>query len=127
MTSKQKTKGSNFERELAAWMNERLGTTDIKRAPLSGGGNIQTSGMAFGGADLMNTPRIFVEAKRVEKLNFPDAYRQVQRNAKDVNSPNIPVVINRRSYQKTHESYVLLNLDDFMTLWESHLLFRGDL
>ena len=75
-----KQKGDNFERELAAHLNQECYPVSqcAYRAPLSGGGNVMTSG----GADLVGTPDLFVEAKRVEKCNFKEAMRQT------INNPN---------------------------------------
>lgn len=74
-----------------------------------------------GGADLNGVPELFIEAKRVERLNFLDAIRQVERNKQKTNSPEIPVVINRRNRMTTGESLCLVRLDDFLKLYSSHL------
>ena len=95
--SKMKNKGDGYERELAAYINEYTGLHS-SRAPLSGGGAI---GILSGGADLLGTPSIFIEAKRVERLNFHDAMRQAERNIEQTQSPDIPVVINRKNRMPT--------------------------
>ena len=88
--SKQKRKGDTFERELATYFNETADMNTAYRAPLSGGGKVSS----HGGADLIGVPDLFVEAKRVERLNFMDAIRQAERNSQETNSPETPIVIN---------------------------------
>lgn len=115
-----KQKGDRLEREIAAYMTARLGDhIEVRRAPLSGGGVIH--GLS-GGSDLSGTLGLHCEVKAVERLSFPDAMRQAQTSLAKTQAPEIPVVINRRSRQKTGESYVLLTLDDFLDLYESWLL-----
>ena len=118
-----KTKGDNFERELAAHLNQECYpvTQSAYRAPLSGGGNVMTSG----GADLVGTPDLFVEAKRVEKCNFKEAMRQAERNAKDTHSPETPIVINRMNNMKTTDSYCVLRLGPFLKYYNAWLRENG--
>lgn len=111
-----KAKGDKFERELAAYINEAVGT-DAKRAPLSGGGSV----FASGGADLLGVPDLFIEAKRVERLNFLDAMRQAERNKLATNCPDIAIVVNRRNRQTTGESLCVLRLDDLLLLYRYYL------
>ena len=118
--SAQKRKGDNFERELAAYFQDELNLPAFS-APLSGGGNV---GMA-GGADVLGVPGLFIEAKRVEKLNFMDALRQAETNKQKTRSPEVPVVINRRNRMTTGESLVLLRLDDFLTFYAHYLINTG--
>lgn len=120
MTSKQSRKGSDFERDLAKYLSEQTGI-QAGRMPLSGGGFV---GLA-GGADLLGTPGLFVEAKRVEKLSFPEAMRQAVENIRKTQSPEAPVVINRRSRQSIGESYTLLRLDDFLVFYRAWLAQEG--
>jgi hypothetical protein len=115
-----KTKGDNFERELAAYINEQ---TNLKsfRAPLSGGGNVGMSG----GADLLGVPELFIEAKRVERLNFHDAMRQAEGNIVKTHSSDTPIVVNRRNRMKTGDSLCLIRLDAFLVFYKSFLRERG--
>jgi hypothetical protein len=115
-----KQKGDNYERELAAYINDKTGTKSF-RAPLSGGGNVGMSG----GADLLGVPELFVEAKRVERLNFHDALRQAERNAVKTSSPDTPIVINRKNRQPTGESLCLVRLDEFLKFYKAYLLQQG--
>jgi len=112
-----KARGDLFERELAAYMAARL-NLDIRRAPLSGGGVIH--GLS-GGADLSGTPSLHVEAKRVEKLSFPDAMRQAESSLLKSGAPDIPVVINRRNHQPLGSAFVLMRLDAFLDFYEAFL------
>ena len=115
-----KTKGDNYERELAAYINEKTGIESF-RAPLSGGGNVGMSG----GADLLGVPELFVEAKRVERLNFHDALRQAERNISKTRSPDAPIVINRKNRMPTGDSLCLLRLDDFFKFYKAYLKQEG--
>ena len=123
MGNPQKTKGDNYERELAAWLNENVydGRTQCGRAPLSGGGFVGLSG----GADLIGTPGLFVEAKRVEKLNFMEALRQAEGNIIKTHSPEAAIVINRRNRMTTGESLILMRLDRFSEFYKSWLIMQG--
>ena len=120
MTTPSKRKGDNYERELAAYNNEETGTKGF-RAPLSGGGHVGMSG----GADLLGVPSLFIEAKRVERLNFHDALRQAEGNAKKTNSPDTPIVINRKNRQPTGDSLCLLRLDEFLKYYKAYLKLEG--
>ena len=115
-----KRKGDTFERELAAYINKAVGLNS-QRAPLSGGGSV----FASGGADLIGTPGFFIEAKRVERLNFHDALRQVERNMEATDSDEMGVVINRKNNQNTGDSLCLLRLDDLLNLWGYYLDAHG--
>ena len=115
-----KAKGDNYERELAAYINEHTGLNSF-RAPLSGGGHVNL----VGGADLLGTPNWFVEAKRVERLNFHDALRQAERNIAVTKSPDAPIVINRKSRMKTGDSLCLLRLDDLLKYYKAYLQKEG--
>jgi len=123
-----KQKGDKYERELAAYFNQHVfdGRDVVFRAPLSGGGSINFEG---GGADLNGTQDLFVEAKRVEKLNIRDALRQAESNLvkRDMTALEMPVVINRRNGETTGQSVVSLRLDDFLCLYRHHLAKTGHL
>ncbi len=117
---RHKQKGDAYERELASYINEVTGLKSF-RAPLSGGGHV---GMV-GGADILGVPDVFVEAKRVERLNFHDALRQAEGNIIKTNSKDCPLVINRKSRMKTGESLCLLRLDDFLKFYKAYLKQEG--
>gem|GEM_PF-1994639 len=120
MTTSSQRKGNGFERELAAYINAATGLSSF-RAPLSGGGTIEYSG----GADLVGTPDLFVEAKRVERLNFHAALAQAEKAIAKTGCPDMPLVINRRNRQTTGEALCLLRLDDFLRLYRYFLEAEG--
>ena len=112
-----KRKGDGFERELAYYFNQRCGT-DAYRTPLSGGGRRDLAPTA----DITGLPELFVEAKRVERLNFHDALSQAERNHQRSGAEeDITVVVNRRNRQTTGESLCLLRLDDLIRLYVVYL------
>lgn len=115
-----KAKGDKYERELSAHINEKTGLESF-RAPLSGGGKVGMSG----GADILGTPELFIEAKRVERLNFHDAMRQAEMNVKKTRSQSAPIVINRKSRMATGESLCLMRLDDFLKFYVAYLRLEG--
>ena len=115
-----KRKGDSFERELAAFFRMN-GIAEVGRAPLSGGGNVNMSG----GADLIGTPGIFVEAKRTERLNVRDALRQAEANIVKSGSPESPVVITRRNREATEDALVVMRLKLFMEFYQLVLRHHG--
>ena len=115
-----KAKGDKYERELSAYINEKTGLESF-RAPLSGGGKVGLSG----GADILGTPELFIEAKRVERLNFHDAMRQAEMNVQKTRSQSKPIVINRKSRMATGDSLCLLRLDDFLKFYMAYLRLEG--
>lgn len=78
-----------------------------------------------GGSDLLGTPDLFIEAKRVERLNFHDAMRQAERNIKTSNSPDVPIVVNRKNRMTTGDSLCLIRLDDFLKFYLAFLQREG--
>ncbi|NCW67092.1 MAG: hypothetical protein EBV86_00780 [Marivivens sp.] len=120
MSKAHKVKGDKYERELAAHINDATGLNS-SRAPLSGGGKV---GM-HGTADLIGTPALFIEAKRVERLNFHDAMRQAETNKSKTNSMCAPIVINRKNQMKTGDSLCLIRLDDFLKFYRCYLVLNG--
>ncbi len=123
MTNPQKNKGDNYERELAKYLNDEVfdGRDQCGRAPLSGGGFVGLSG----GADLIGSTGLFVEAKRVERLNFLDAMRQAERNIEKTHSPEAAIVVNRRNRMTTGESLILMRLDGFLPFYKAWLIQEG--
>lgn len=120
-----KEKGAKFERELAAWLNEYVyGRDSAYRAPLSGGGGGVNERMT-GGADLVGTPLIHVEAKRVERLNVRDALLQAERSLSKTHGTEVPVVINRRNRELTEDSIVVMRLKDWRILYLALLHLEG--
>lgn len=122
--SKQKRKGDGYERELAKWLDRRLfgGEGKITRAPLSGGGSYITGG---GRADLIGTPDLWIEAKRTEKFQPYAAMQQAETGIHKSDTPEMPVVIQRRNQMKTQDSLVVMRLNDFAFIYEGYLMQYG--
>ena len=122
--SKQKRKGDGYERELAKWLDRRLfgGDNKITRAPLSGGGSYITGG---GRADLIGTPDLWVEAKRTENFQPYAAMQQAETGIHKSDTPEMPVVIQRRNQMKTQDSLVVMRLNDFAFIYEGYLMQYG--
>ncbi|CAB4159039.1 hypothetical protein UFOVP708_45 [uncultured Caudovirales phage] len=117
-----KAKGSGYERELAAWLNERVGIRS-RRALLSGGGRND------GGADLDGVPHVHIEAKRTEAINVKAALRQAEASiAKGEHQPDdkpMPVVVTRQNRMATGESLVVMRADDWVKLYSAWLMERS--
>jgi hypothetical protein len=109
-----KNKGSNFERELAAYINTSTGLTS-RRALLSGGG------WNTGGADIEGTPHIHVEAKRTETFAPYEAMRQAEKSITASENEVWPVVVNRKNGMATGSSLVVMRLDDWLRLYNGVL------
>lgn len=123
-----KRKGDNFERDLAAYLNQTLGLQS-RRAHMSGSG---FNGGGQGGADLWGTPGLAIEAKAVQALNFREALAQATRNrashpalTETFHELDIPVVINRRNHEPLPDAVVALRLSDFITLYAAYLHHTG--
>lgn len=114
-----KAKGSQFEREVAAHLCDRIGL-ECRRALLSGGGRND------GGADLDDTPLVHMELKRTETFAPYAAMKQAEESiSKSRNKLIKPVVINRRNNMKTGQSLVVMRLDDWLPLYELWLKQNG--
>ncbi len=123
-----KEKGSNYERELAAYFNERVfdGKEVVFRTPLSGGGMFRAH-RGSGIADLIGTPSLWVEAKRTERFSPHEAMAQAKRGIEANETPDLACVITRRNRMKTGESLVVMTLDDFVEIYSNHLRKIGDI
>ena len=109
-----KQKGDQYERDLAQYFNEQCGISS-HRTPLSGGGRKEAL------ADLIGTPGIAIEAKRVEKINITEFMAQAVRNCGN----DLPVVITRRNKQSMENSYVFMRLHEWMALYRAFLTQQG--
>jgi len=118
--SKQKRKGDGYERELAKWLDKRLfgSSGKISRAPLSGGGSYMTGG---GRADLIGVPDLWIEAKRTERFVPYAAMQQAETGIHKSDTPEMPVVVQRRNGMKTGDSLVVMRLHDFAFIYEGYL------
>lgn len=123
MGNPQKAKGDKYEVDLAKYLNEHVFKKEqCQRAPLSGGGRI---GLHAGGADILGTPDVFVEAKRVERLNFREAVQQAERNIEATKSPEYATVITRRNRESLEDSLVVMRLKDWKEFYIAHLKSNG--
>ena len=109
-----KQKGDQYERDLAQFFNEQCGISS-HRTPLSGGGRKEAL------ADLIGTPGIAIEAKRVEKINLTEFMAQAVKNCGN----DLPVVITRRNKQSMENSYVFMRLHEWMALYRAFLTQQG--
>ena len=109
-----KQKGDQYERDLAQYFNEQCGISS-HRTPLSGGGRKEAL------ADLIGTPGIAIEAKRVEKINLTEFMQQAVKNCGN----DLPVVITRRNKQSMENSYVFMRLHEWMALYRAFLTQQG--
>ena len=109
-----KQKGDRYERDLAEYFNEQCGISS-HRTPLSGGGRKEAL------ADLIGTPGIAIEAKRVEKINLTEFMQQAVKNCGN----DLPVVITRRNKQSLENSYVFMRLHEWMALYRAFLTQQG--
>jgi hypothetical protein len=113
MATPSQTKGSNFERELARYLNQQLNLSTCARAVLSGGGFI---GGYTSGSDILGLAPFHIEAKRTERLNVREALRQAMAAIAKNKSPDIPVVITRRNRETMDDALVVMRLQDWCTL-----------
>ena len=109
-----KAKGDKYERELATYFNAECGLNS-HRTPLSGGGRKEAL------ADLLGTPGIAIEAKRTEKINLADFMAQATKNC----GADLPVVITRKNQQSIEDSYVFMQLREWMDLYRAFLTQQG--
>lgn len=109
-----KAKGSGYEREVAAYLNERLhnGEQVCRRALLSGGGR------SDGGEDINGFTGFFPECKRTERFQIHATMEQAIDNARKAKSTDVPIAITRRNRQPLEDSFVVIRLKDFVDLVE---------
>lgn len=113
-----KEKGSQFERELAAHLNLNLGIHSARS-------KITTPFYPTGGIgmpDLVGTPLLSIEAKRVEALDYRKALAQARRNS---SGGDLPVVISRKNKETIDDAVCFMRLSDFMKLYKKALLSHG--
>jgi hypothetical protein len=133
-----KSKGDDYERELAEFFNALLMAGvhrrhEFRRAMLSGGG-VSDSTFDLTGTDVFVhhgggehvRHELGIEAKRVEKINVHEAMAQALRHLTAMAGRGyeigrtLPMVITRRNRQATADSLVV------MPLWALVKLIRGD-
>ncbi len=106
-----KAKGADFEREIAAYLNDNVAGLNVRRALLSGGGRSE------GGADLDDLPGIWAELKRTERLDLHGAMRQATIGLGKSKLDLMPTVITRRNQQATKDALVTMRLSDWLELY----------
>jgi hypothetical protein len=121
-----KRKGDGYEREIAGYLNDNvLGGNCAFRAPLSGGGRSFSHGVdpsiRGGSADLIGTPGVWVEAKRVEAFAPYKAMDQAECGIEGRKSQDIPVVVTRRNRIGTEDSLVVMRLKDWAEFYKAWL------
>ena len=84
-------------------------------------------GLQAGGADILGTPSIFIEAKRTERLNVREALRQAEGNIEKTRSPEAPVVVTRRNREPLDDSLVVMRLKDWKEFYKAFLQREGHL
>lgn len=116
-----RAKGFAYENEVANYISY-VARIRCTRLPMSGGGiSINGAGLA----DLIGTPGLHLELKRVEKLNIRAALRQATDSVNARTTTDMPVVITRQSRMKTGDSIVALTLDNFLKLYDAYLSQLG--
>lgn len=104
MPINSRQKGKTGELELARKLKEY--GYDCRRS-------VQYNGKD-GQADVLGLPSLYIECKRVERLNLYNAMEQAKRDAKNGDAPTVFHRKNRSNWLVTME------LDDFMAIYESY-------
>lgn len=107
-TKSKKAKGTRYEKEISARIEDVLGHYGVKaaRTPMSGAIDRFKS-------DIFTNLPVAIECKNQEKLNFRKAWRQAKGDA-SVN--DIPMVITSRNSDP--ESIVIMDFEDLLFLME---------
>lgn len=71
--------------------------------------------------DLIGTPDIHVEAKRVERVSVYQSIQQAEKSIEVRGADEAPVVITRRNRMATEDSLCVLRLKDFIELYNNYL------
>ena len=108
-----KAKGDNFEREVAAYLNEKIEGFDAFRTPLSG----MRGGREVATPDLSNTPGVAIECKRTETIHVRTWMRQAIEAAGDA----APVVITRQNNVKIDDAFVFMRLGDWVEFYRAKM------
>jgi len=104
-----KAKGDNFEREVAAYLNERVNGRDADRTPLYG----LRGGRETATPDLSNTPGVAIECKRTETISA----RKWMKQAVEAAGDNAPVVITRQNRDTMDDALVIMRLGDWVKFY----------
>lgn len=106
-----KTKGDNFERQVAAYLNDKIEGLDAYRTPLSG----MRGGRETATPDLSNTPSVAIECKRTETISA----RKWMKQAIEAAGANAPVVITRQNRDSMDDALVIMRLGEWIKFYEA--------
>ena len=106
-----KAKGDNFERQVAAYLNDKIEGLDAYRTPLSG----MRGGRETATPDLSNTPRVAIECKRTETISA----RKWMKQAVEAAGANAPVVITRQNRDSMDDALVIMRLGEWIKFYEA--------
>lgn len=112
-----RAKGLAYEREVAAYLRKTLGL-EVFRSQMTQ----QFGQPTQGNSDLHGLPGMAPELKRVETLQLHKSFSQARTNAKPCERP---LLITRRSRQKTEDSYVVMALEDWTEIYSAWLSLHG--
>lgn len=106
-----KAKGDNFERQVAAYLNDKIEGLDAYRTPLSG----MRGGRETATPDLSNTPGVAIECKRTETISA----RRWMKQAVEAAGANAPVVITRQNRDSMDDALVIMRLGEWIKFYEA--------
>lgn len=106
-TSRQKAKGSEFEREVVRVLRDH-GHPYAERA--YGAGRPEDRG------DIDGLPGYCIEVKAAERLDVPGWVREAEKEAKAVGPGVVPVLVAKRRGRPAEEAYAVVRLADFAEL-----------
>ncbi len=110
-----KAKGSDYERQVSAWLNANIPGLETRRALLSGGGR------NTGDADIEGSPGVHLELKRTETFSPKAAMAQAETAISKAKIKTMPVVVNRTNGMKTEDSYVVMRLEHWSKMYQAWL------
>ena len=106
-----KQKGDAWEREVAAYLNDKIEGLDAYRTPLSG----MRGGRETATPDISNTPGVAIECKRTETISARKWMKQAIEAAGDA----APVVITRQNRDATDDALVIMRLGDWVKFYDA--------
>lgn len=106
-----KAKGDNFERQVAAYLNDKIEGLDAYRTPLSG----MRGGRETATPDLSNTPGVAIECKRTETISA----RRWMKQAVEAAGANAPVVITRQNRDSMDDALVIMRLGEWIKFYKA--------
>ena len=106
-----KAKGDNFERQVAAYLNDKIEGLDAYRTPLSA----MRGGRETATPDLSNTPGVAIECKRTETISA----RKWMKQAVEAAGANAPVVITRQNRDSMDDALVIMRLGEWIEFYEA--------